>query len=149
MAQPTFTYTADPQNSPLDAVRLTVGDTNAADPLLYDGEIAYFLGKSNQGIAAASYLACGAIIAKLSRLCDERVGDVSLSLSQKLKGYTELQATIQNDLGQGASFYCGGMSRTQVRQNAANPDRTAPQVPAEETGPWVQRRDRYAWPYRY
>jgi hypothetical protein len=145
MPTPSYTYGGDPTNSPADALRLTLGDTDPSDPLLYDGEVAYFLGKNGGNVAQACYQACGAIIARLSRLCDERVGEVSLSLSQKLKGYLELQTTLERDTGTGAKFFCGGISRSQVRTNRMNPDRVPLPVPERETDPPLSAYRRPGW----
>lgn len=81
-----WNYSGDPTNSNRDAVRFLIGDTNAADPLVTDGEILYLLGEFGAATSAAA-AACRAIAAKFSRQADKTVGDLSISASQRAKAF--------------------------------------------------------------
>lgn len=84
----TWTYSGDPAANDRDAVRWLSGDTDTADRLVTDEEIAFALAEHpTQALAAA--VVCEAIAAKFAREADRRVGDVSLSASQKAKAYRE------------------------------------------------------------
>lgn len=91
---PQWTYSGDPANSSLDLVRFLIGDTNPKDQLLWDGEINYLISKYNKPLNAAIQ-ACETIVAKFSRMCDERVGQVDIKFSQKIKQYLSMRDTLR------------------------------------------------------
>lgn len=93
-----FSYTGDPSKSDLDAVRFTLGDTDADCPLLLDAEINFLV--TNEG-DARSAAAAGArsIAAKFARQADEKVGDISVKFSQKSKQYFELADKLEDEVG--------------------------------------------------
>lgn len=112
-----WSYT-DPSSIPKDAVRLTIGDTDASDPILFDEEISALLLSNGQSVSAASLFAVEAIIAKLSRLCDQSVGSVSASYSQQREGYMALRGTLKLRASYGGGIpYAGGINRFDVILN--------------------------------
>ncbi|RYF52431.1 MAG: hypothetical protein EOO38_00030 [Cytophagaceae bacterium] len=121
-----WTY-SDPSASAKDAVRLSIGDTNEAAPLLFDQEIQFFLDSNNQNVSAAALLSVEAIIAKLSTLCDESVGSVSKSFSQMRDGFYKLRDNLKTRAAyRGGVPFAGGISRTQVQLTARDRDRVQP-----------------------
>jgi hypothetical protein len=77
-----FTY-VDPSTNNRDKVRFLLGDTNSADPLFQDSEIAYLLSEWVDVYEAARQ-GCFVLIAKFTRLADsfsKSVGDISVSES--------------------------------------------------------------------
>ncbi len=93
-----MTWTYDPNiTTDRDKVRLNIGDTNTSSQLLSDEEIAYFL--TQAGVLGASVLAAEAIAAKFSALCDQQVGDLSVTFSQKAKQYRELAKQLRRQIG--------------------------------------------------
>lgn len=82
----TWTYSGDPSSSDRDAIRFLIGDTETLDQLVTDEEIAYAL-TQQPSINLAAALVCDAIAAKFAREADRRVGDVSLSASQRAEAY--------------------------------------------------------------
>lgn len=128
-----FTYTAKPETVPVDAVRLLVGDTDATDPFLQDAEIQVYLDQFNQNPLNASIRCCEAIIAKLARRPDEKVGQVSISYSQQAKAYRELRADLSRRLAMtSAAPYAGGISRSDKEARESNTDRVKPAFTREE-----------------
>lgn len=122
-----WTYT-DPSASAKDAVRLTIGDTDAKRPLLFDEEIQFYLDNNNQNVSATALLGVEAIIAKLSQLCDQSVGSVSKSYSQVRDGYYRLRQNLRTRAAyRGGIPLAGGLSRTEAYNEERNPDRVRPQ----------------------
>jgi len=73
----------------------------------------------------AAYRACLAIASKLSRLADKQIGDLSVSLSQKAKGYLS-QAEEFKSLAQVTNYvpipYAGGITISDKEIDQDNPD---------------------------
>ena len=79
-----WTYSQDPTNSPKDAVRFLIGDTNAAQQLLQDEEIAWCLSEVNNEPYRASANACSNLASLYTGLAQSEsksVGGLSLSKS--------------------------------------------------------------------
>lgn len=87
MAEPSATYGNDPENSPLDKVRLLVGDTVCETAYLTDQEIQMFLSQYGDACFAAPPVA-RTIAAKLARKVSQNAGGVSQNLSDLFKHYT-------------------------------------------------------------
>lgn len=88
------TYGGDPENSPLDHVRLLVGDTECRDAFLRDSEINFFV--ANDGNAPrAAVSAAEAIAAKLARKINVRTGAVSKSLGDLMQHFLDLAKTLR------------------------------------------------------
>lgn len=77
----TWTYSGDPGASALDEVRFLIQDTDTADQLLSDEELAYLIAAYDDAYGAA-VAAVGILIATASRVVEESktVGDLSLSV---------------------------------------------------------------------
>lgn len=122
-----FTYTDSPASVPRDAVRLLIGDTDSADPLLSDAEVAFYLSENGSNNYRAAIEACRAIAAKLSRRPDHAVGRVIVSYQQRAKDYLALAETIrQKWLMATTSPYAGGISLDDKQSQEENTDRVPP-----------------------
>ena len=122
-----WSYSGDPSNSAKDTVRFLIGDTDNRDPLLQDAEITYFLSQHNNAPVNAAIRCCETIMAKFARLCDESVGQVHLSLSQKYKSFREMRDQLQQRLATGdATPYAGGISVSDKETQTQNKDRVEP-----------------------
>jgi len=122
-----WSYSNNPENSELDAVRFLIGDTDASDPQLNNNEIEYTL--STEGsVTKAAVSCCEALYAKYSRLVDETVGSVSFRLSTRAKQYMDLSKTLRrkNDI-RSAKVYAGGISKTDKSVEETNTDRVDPE----------------------
>lgn len=84
-----WTYTADPQNVPIDLVRFLIGDTNTNDQLLADAEIAYLI-ISKGSPQSAAHGACIQLMAKFAREVDYTIGPESVKASQRFEHYKQL-----------------------------------------------------------
>lgn len=105
-----------PISTDRDRVRLLIGDTDAADPLLYDDEIAAHLAyrtyvNSNGGtvvnIPAAAADAAGAIAAKFSRQFNFAEDGQRFDRAQKVGHYLALEERLRRRAG-GVSVPIGG-----------------------------------------
>lgn len=120
----TWSYSGDPSSSNQDAVRFAIGDTDSADQLITDEEIAYLLTDST--VTAASIAACEALAAKFARQVDRSVGNLSLSSSQRAAQFRELAATLRKRTGYLARPYAGGISVADKEARDADTDRVKP-----------------------
>lgn len=122
-----FSYSGNPDHSPVDGVRFLIGDTDQCDVLLQDEEIQSFLRLYNQTPLNAAIRCCETIIAKLSRRPDEQVGQVRISYSQQAKAYRALLSDLQNRIAtENAAPYAGGISISDQNAQNQNPDRVRP-----------------------
>lgn len=124
-----WSYTADPTNRPIDAVRFLIGDTDSTDQLIQDQEIQWFL--LNEPVIRAAARAAEAIAAKFSRKADKRVGDLWLELSQRAKQYRELAGELWEQAGGKSpnlalAPYAGGISRADKDSVEEDSDRVRP-----------------------
>lgn len=122
----TFSYGFDPSGSNLDAVRFLVGDTDSSDPLLYDAEIAWLIGQNGASIYAAGAQACDTIAAKLARLADTTVDDVSVKLSQRAAGYQKLGGILRQQVATSVTPWAGGTSVADKETREEDSDRAEP-----------------------
>ena len=127
-----FSYSGNPNNSPLDRVRFTLGDTQAATPHFTDGEILALLDDAGEDPLSAALLACDALVARYAGACDESVGSVSMAYSQKAAGYRALADTLRSRLARRALPYAGGISWTDKRRQQMDRDRIQPQFSVDD-----------------
>jgi hypothetical protein len=132
----TFSYSGNPANSDVDQLRFLMGDTNKDAPYFTDEEIAYLVA-TNGDILTAAMRGVEGIMAQLSGAVDESVGSVSIQFSKKNEGYQKLWDRLNVRLAmEGAVPYAGGISRTDKKQVACDPDREPTQftVRMHDTG---------------
>lgn len=120
----THSYGSNPTGSPLDEVRLLIGDTNDADWQLNDAEITYYITKFGAGLPAAIQ-ACLALAAKYTRLADEVTGEVEVKFSQRGRNYRLLAEDLQSQQKAHAAPvpFGGGISVSDVATREADIDR--------------------------
>jgi len=115
-----WTYGGDPSANARDAIRFLIGDTDTNDQLLNDDEIAWVnnqVSGSDTAITAlyaAGYRCCVIIASKFSRLADQSVGDMKVSMSQKAKAYRDQANEILALAGREGNVptpYAGGITR--------------------------------------
>lgn len=126
----TWTYSGDPGASDLDQLRFTIGDTDTTDQQLTDEELNYLL-TDRGSVAGAAVSALHALIAKYTRLVDQRTGDIDIKYSQLLQGYRDLLAQITSVGGLASivpdNIYAGGISESDKETVEQDTDRVAPQ----------------------
>ena len=126
-----WTYSGDPATNARDAIRFLIGDTDTNDQLINDEEIAWInnqLTGSDTALTAlynAAYRGCVTIASKFSRLADQSVGDLKVSMSQKAKAYREQAAYLLEMAGREGSVptpYAGGITITDKEIDLDNTD---------------------------
>lgn len=125
----TWTYTlASIATTPLYQVRLMIGDTVVAKPLLQDEEISFYL-MVDPSVWRAASRACRAIAGIYSRDADSVQGELKQVYSVRAKAYNSLAAQYANDaVARGGGLpYAGGISVFDKIQQELNPDRVSPQ----------------------
>ena len=115
-----------------DQIRLLIGDTIEADPLLQDEEIAFYAAQHPTTSAAAA-ACCEAIAARMAREADTSLSigneKLSLSASQRSAQFRALATTIRTQASRATRFVApraGGLSQSQKAQATADTDRVAP-----------------------
>ncbi|KKN54427.1 hypothetical protein LCGC14_0592250 [marine sediment metagenome] len=127
----TWSYdSSDPGATSKDQVRLMVGDTDTADQLLTDEEIAHFL-TTYLTVGNAAVQSARAIMAQFTRQVTRAVGDLKINLSDRAKAYKELivELTEMADASDPFQIYAGGLSLADRNEDRANVD--LPQPPFE------------------
>ena len=117
-----WSYTGKPDTSEKDQVRFLIGDTDKCDPLIGDEEIDYLLTLEGS-VFKAAVMACETIAAKFSRLADEKVGDTSVSLSQKADAYLKLAGKLRKRSERIVFPYAGGISKADKENQELDEDR--------------------------
>jgi len=130
-----WTYTNDPENVQLDALRLAIGDLDGSDPQLTDEELNYYLTEEGSTIKAAIAAVQG-LIALYARKVDKSVGDLRLNYSQRLTSYEKLLKQLQTKGITGVAPVAGGISKARKATVEEDTDRVAPAF----------RRDQFAHP---
>ena len=105
-----FSYSGDPADSNLDAVRFYLQDTNADDPLISDEEIEYLLASWMPLYDSLYYVAAVAaetIAAKFAREVSYTADGVSISGEQLQVKYNELASSLR-DLYRAEQVQAGG-----------------------------------------
>ena len=122
----TWTYSGDPSNSDLDAVRVRIGDTDSTSQQLDDEVIDYFL-DTEGSVQAAAIASTRALVAKYTRFVDKAVGDLKQSYSQRLDHYKALLAQLQQEFARKAGGpVAGGLSSARKTAVEDDSDRVAP-----------------------
>ena len=87
----TFTYTADPESEPLDAVRFLVGDVDSTEPQLQDAEIEFLVATwEGMSMYYVAGMAAEAIAAKYAREINISADSQSLSTGDLQEKYLSL-----------------------------------------------------------
>jgi hypothetical protein len=123
----------------ISAVRIEIGDTDSALPILSDAEIEYALNKYNLSVNRAWPQCASWVLLKLSQAGDDLVGIISIKGSKVAEQYRmALELKLKNPLlnpaieGLGSytdddgniqdPVYAGGISNSDMQANDANLD---------------------------
>lgn len=121
-----WTYNLSALNVPLNQVRLLLGDTQIAAPLLQDEEIGQYLAAYSNPYFAAAY-AAEAIAGTFSRQVDRTLSGMSLTNSQKAKQYLTLARTLRRQGALSSVPYAGGQDVADKRDREQNASRVPPE----------------------
>lgn len=123
-----FSYSGDPSQSPKDAVRYLVQDTNSSDPLVQDEEIAWVLSQFGDTRTAAIDI-LGTIIIRLSARINKQVGDLRIYSSDRFNQAEAALAALKSQSMHlsPAIPYAGGVSEGDMEIDRDNDDTVQPQ----------------------
>lgn len=151
MPAPTWSYSYD-YTTALDRIRLLIGDTDSADKLIYDEEIAQYV--SSAGDAQderADYLsaskAASAIALRFARGVQSiSAGGTSVVFdiaNSRAKFFRDLAATLlKGPVGSAPVPFLGGASRSDKAARESDTDRVAPAFVRATNEPY-ERSERY------
>lgn len=113
--------------TPIQEVRLTVGDTSVEFPILTDSDYEYFLSRNEDSVRRASIDAAKAIILQLAMRTDETVDIFSIKGSKAAEQYRLalimfLKDPALNPVLTSGSGYAGGISHSDMQANNENTD---------------------------
>lgn len=94
-----WTYTGDPANSDIDFVRYKTGDTDTTDQLITDEEILFEI-SARGSLLGAAYQVTRAILRKLARRVDKKIGPARIALQQQYEQYKDLLSIIESELAE-------------------------------------------------
>lgn len=150
----TWTYTGDPNDSARDAIRFLVGDTDSTDQLISDEEIAWVNSEVSGSAIATTHLYRAAartahgIAAKFTRLADQQIGDLRVTMSQKATAARALALSLDEVAATDSSVpvpYAGGISDADKTRQEQDTDRVEPFF---ETNQFANTTDPGAGPAR-
>lgn len=124
--------------TPIQEVRVAVGDLDAAFPLLDDATYEYFLIKNSDSIRRASMDAARTILFQLSMRSDFTVDIFSVKGGKSAEQYRlSLEMFLKNpDLNPiltSANGYAGGISKSDMQANIETTDNNAVITPGMES----------------
>lgn len=121
-------FQGDPQNNPIDRIRLDTGDTWEDMEYLTDNDYQYYLDRNNGNEKRATIDSMRAILFKLSRGARERTGDIEVYGSEYFKNYLQALTLILKNPDIQLSLavpYAGGISKSDMFRNDLDPDSTS------------------------
>lgn len=122
-------FTNNPVSSATDRLRLIVGDTMVEIEYLSDEVYQYLLNKHENRETPAALEAARYILGSLAKFSRQRTGDIEVYGAEMFKNYKDfLIELIRNPqmLLSRAHAYAGGISKSDMLLNDANPDNVAP-----------------------
>lgn len=150
----TWTYSGDPATNARDSIRFLVGDTDTNDQLVSDEEIAWTNNQvtgsdsATTDLYTVAYRVLVAIASKFSRLADQQVGDMRVSMSQKADNARRQAEELKALAGRENTVpvpYAGGISISDKQIDRDNADRVDPFF---TTGQFANTADPGAGPAR-
>ena len=130
-----WSYSGDPDSSALDAIRFLIGDTDTNDQLLANEEISWTNSQvtgsttSTDSLYTVAYRCLITIASKFSRLADQAVGDMRVSMAQKAKGAREQAKELKRlaeSEGGTPTPYSGGITVSDKEIDLDNSDLVKP-----------------------
>lgn len=86
-------------STPLDAVRLEIGDRDVSNPLFTDDEIEYFLGNRNDDVHLAAADACESLARRFAREYDFSTDGQSFKRGTRSRMYADLAKQLRERVG--------------------------------------------------
>jgi len=132
----TATYTNNPENSQLDAVRMLIGDTNAASARLSDEEIQYFINTAGNLYLAAAYAVEAIMSVEGGGVTSKQVGDLKITYggSGGASGLAALAKTLRLRAARtSGNPFAGGISEGDRDTIESDTDRSKPAFTVGDT----------------
>lgn len=121
-----WSYSGNPGSSLKDEVRFLLQDTDDCEQLMSDGEIEYLLASEGSALKGA-IRGIEILMTKYATWTDEKVGQVSVSFSQRVENLGKVLEQLRRRLGlRGAVPYAGGISVADKQSQEADGDRVSP-----------------------
>ena len=122
-----WTYSGDPGSSDRDELRFKIQDVDTDCQLFSDEELDYILNKTGS-VCAAALDAVTTLLSRFAGYCDEAVGQVKITYSQKYEQYRLLKQELESDLAiSGGGIYAGGISISDKELTVQDTDRVEPE----------------------
>jgi hypothetical protein len=127
-----WSYNSDPGSSTLNAVRFEIQDTNEAAQLLQDEEIVYALtiegvnspeNSSQSEVLEAAAHCMEALARRFAALADRQSGTLKIGSTKRAAQYSERAQELRLRAQELHAPFAGGISRSEKRAQASNPDR--------------------------
>lgn len=118
-------YTGNPQNNPIDRIRLAIGDADCDYEFLDDNSYEYYLEKNNNNENRTILDCARAILFTLARRTRERAGDIEVYGSEAFRQYeSALKLILKNPDMYVYTIvpYAGGISRQDMYDNDNDTD---------------------------
>lgn len=109
MSVEVWTYSGDPSNSDLDAVRFLIGDTIETRPLVDDREILWAISEETN-IFMSSALVCEHLASLYAREADCSMGGISSKLSAVAKAWTDRAKDLRDRAYSSCEPFFGGLT---------------------------------------
>jgi hypothetical protein len=127
-----WSYNSDPGSSTLNAVRFEIQDTNEAAQLLQDEEIVYALtiegvnspeSSTQSEVLEAAAHCMEALARRFAALADRQSGTLKIGSTKRAEQYSERAKELRLRAQELHAPFAGGISRSEKRAQASNPDR--------------------------
>jgi len=124
------------------ACRIELADTDVSLPFLSDTEYSYFIDKNNGSVARASVDCAKTILFKLSYSFGDEISDILQLKNRSASAYKEalmlyLRNPDLNPIYKTVNPYAGGISKSDIATNLADPDQNTVTLPTETKGTYT------------
>jgi hypothetical protein len=124
-----LSYSGNPNDSELDAVRFLIQDTDTSAEVLADAEIQYLLDQNGAPLKAAIVAADALANRYATDSTTYRIGNVEVRRSQRAAQFRRRAEELRNMLlEQGVTLYAGGISVADKADVVADTDRVSPAI---------------------
>ena len=134
-----WSYSGDPADSAMDAVRFTIADTLVDNSYVTDEEILWALGQSDQNVSAASAIVARALSAQFSTLSDEEIGPLKFKYAERAKNYEKIATRLESQSASSqtnlSGIYGGGINVADKLQNAQDTSLVQPRLYRDQFKP--------------
>lgn len=124
-----WTYSADPSASSVDAVRFLTGQTSSADAVLLSNEEIAWLVTQQPNVYYAAAQGCNGLASRYSGMVKSKtVGDLTLVFGERAKEFTAREATLRmQGAMRGTELYAGGVEASDFTTRQTDSTTLAPQ----------------------